>query len=106
MGTKNSEMQICRCCLTIKHIFEKNCRSVFEDGSWDEIKRFAETFVKGRLKTPKGYKDDPIKISIANSRDDVKKSVESICNIFMWSSEEIKNEIGYLSKTVAELFLR
>lgn len=86
-----------------KAYFEKLSER-FEDGSWDEIKRFAETFVKGRLKTPKGYKDDPIKISIANSRDDVKKSVESICNIFMWSSEEIKNEIGYLSKTVAELF--
>ena len=86
-----------------KAYFEKLSER-FEDGSWDEIKRFAETFVKGRLKTPKGYKDDPIKNSIANSREDVKKSVESICNIFMWSSEEIKNEIGYLSKTVAELF--
>lgn len=75
-----------------KAYFEKLSER-FEDGSWDEIKRFAETFVKGRLKTPKGYKDDPIKISIANSRDDVKKSVESICNIFMWSSEEIKTRL-------------
>ena len=38
-----------------KAYFEKLSER-FEDGSWDEIKRFAETFVKGRLKTPKGYK--------------------------------------------------
>lgn len=35
-----------------KAYFEKLSER-FEDGSWDEIKRFAETFVKGRLKTPK-----------------------------------------------------
>ena len=34
-----------------KAYFEKLSER-FEDGSWDEIKRFAETFVKGRLKTP------------------------------------------------------
>ena len=86
-----------------KAYFEK-LLECFEKGSWDEIKRFAETFVFGRMKTPKGYKDDPIKIAVANSRDDVKESVKSICNIFMWNSAEIKDEIDYLGRTVAELF--
>lgn len=76
----------------------------FEEGSWDEIKRFSATFVKGKLNTPKGYKDDPIKIAVADSRNEVKKSVENICNIFMWDSEEIKSEIEYLGKIVEELF--
>ncbi len=76
----------------------------FEEGSWDEIKRFLATFVKGKFNTPKGYKDDPIKIAVADSRNEVKKSVENICNIFMWDSEEIKSEIEYLGKIVEELF--
>lgn len=76
----------------------------FEEGSWDEIKRFSATFVKGKFNTPKGYKDDPIKIAVADSRNEVKKSVENICNIFMWDSEEIKSEIEYLGKIVEELF--
>lgn len=86
-----------------KAYFEKLAEK-FEEGSWDEIKRFAETFVKGRMKTPKGYKDDPIKNAVANSRDDVKKSVDSICNIFMWDSTVIRAEIDYLRIIVSELF--
>lgn len=76
----------------------------FDEGSWDEIKRFSATFVKGKFKTPKGYKEDPLKIAVADSRNEVKKSVENICNIFMWDSEEIKNEIDYLGQIVKELF--
>lgn len=76
----------------------------FDDGSWDEIKSFSATFVQGRFKTPKGYKDDPIKVAVVNSRGEVKDAVKSICGIFMWDSEEIKNEIDYLGQIVTELF--
>ena len=86
-----------------KAYFEKLLQR-FENGSWDEIRRFSVTFETGRFKTPRGYKDDPIKVAVASSREEVKESVKQICNIFMWSSEEIENEIDYLGQIVAELF--
>lgn len=75
-----------------------------ENGSWDEISQFVEKFSPARLSAPRGYKDDPVKLSVAAGRDEVKDAVKSLSSCFMWSSEDAKTEISYLNVIVSQLF--
>ena len=76
-----------------------------ENGSWDEIAQFVVKFSPATLSAPRGYKDDPVKLSIAAARDEVKSTVKSLSSCFMWSSELAKAEISYLNIIVSQLFL-
>ena len=76
-----------------------------ENGSWDEIAQFVVKFSPATLSAPRGYKDDPVKLSIAAARDEVKSTVKSLSSCLMWSIELAKAEISYLNIIVSQLFL-
>lgn len=54
----------------------------FVSSSWDEIRQAIFSFETGRMKSPKGYKDNPIKISVSSNRDEVKETVKKLQSLF------------------------
>lgn len=57
-------------------------QSKFVSSSWDEIRQAIFSFETGRMKSPKGYKDNPIKISVSSNRDEVKETVKKLQSLF------------------------
>ncbi len=72
--------------------------------SWNDIVSFISTFEAGRLTPPKGYKDNPIKLSVAANRDEVKSTVARLQSFFKWNEDEARREIFELHRIVTMLF--
>ncbi|WP_293972476.1 helicase-exonuclease AddAB subunit AddA [uncultured Ruminococcus sp.] len=72
--------------------------------SWNDICSAAFSFSAGRLTPPKGYKDNPIKIAVANNRDEVKDAIKSVQLYFANSEEEVLSEMKELQGLVSTLF--
>lgn len=72
--------------------------------SWNDICSVAFSFSPGRLTPPKGYKDNPIKIAVANNRDEVKDAIKSVQLYFANSEEEVLSEMKELQGLVSTLF--
>lgn len=72
--------------------------------SWDDIGGFIKTFAAGRLATPKGYKEHPVKLAVAANREEVKKTVASLCECFKQDESEARLEIAELKVLVKTLF--
>ena len=72
--------------------------------SWNDICSAAFSFSAGRLTPPKGYKDNPIKIAVANNRDEVKDAIKSVQLYFANSEKEVLSEMKELQGLVSTLF--
>lgn len=72
--------------------------------SWNEISRAVYSFDAGRLVAPKGYKDNPIKISVASNRDEVKATVKKLESLFTWDEESATSEFSVLHTLLSTLF--
>lgn len=84
--------------------FLQRFQEKLNDGSWDEIRAHIYNFVSGRLVAPKGYKEHPVKVAAAKNRDEVKKTIKEIQELFSWSEEEARHEIVELKSLVVTLF--
>ena len=76
----------------------------FVSSSWDEIRQAIFSFETGRMKSPKGYKDNPIKISVSSNRDEVKETVKKLQSLFFWSEEDARLELSQLHRFISTLF--
>ena len=76
----------------------------FVSSSWDEIRQAIFSFETGRMKSPKGYKDNPIKISVSSNRDEVKETVKKLQSLFFWSEEDARHELSQLHRFISTLF--
>ena len=56
------------------------------------------------MKSPKGYKDNPIKISVSSNRDEVKETVKKLQSLFFWSEEDARLELSQLHRSISTLF--
>ena len=56
------------------------------------------------MKSPKGYKDNPIKISVSSNRDEVKETVKKLQSLFFWSEEDARLELSQLHRFISTLF--
>lgn len=72
--------------------------------SWNDICSAAFSFSAGRLTPPKGYKDNPIKVAVANNRDEVKDAIKSVQLYFANSEEDVISEMKELQGLVSTLF--
>lgn len=72
--------------------------------SWDDIVNHVDTFTAGRLNSPKGYKDDPLKIAVSDNRDEVKATIKSLQTYFSRTEQEAREEMADLHKLVSVLF--
>lgn len=76
----------------------------FVSSSWGEIRQAIFSFETGRMKSPKGYKDNPIKISVSSNRDEVKETVKKLQSLFFWSEEDARLELSQLHRFISTLF--
>jgi ATP-dependent helicase/nuclease subunit A len=72
--------------------------------SWDAIVSHIQSFSAGVLRAPKGYKENPIKMAVADNRDEVKATIKSLQTYFNWTEQEAREEITELSALVTTLF--
>lgn len=72
--------------------------------SWDDISRFVPAFVSGRLVPPRGYKENPIYLTVSANRKEVKATIASLQEYFGWTESEARLEIAELGSLVSTLF--
>lgn len=85
-------------------VFLDNLLKKLYSNYWNDICSAAFSFSAGRLTPPKGYKDNPIKIAVANNRDEVKDAIKSVQLYFANIEEEVLSEMKELQGLVATLF--
>ncbi|MBR2715872.1 MAG: helicase-exonuclease AddAB subunit AddA, partial [Ruminococcus sp.] len=62
------------------------------------------SFEKGTFVTPKGYKDDPLKIKLMNNRSMFKDTVSKLSDMFVYDEETVKKQIANLYVVSHQLF--
>lgn len=72
--------------------------------SWDDIVKCLENYAPMRFSTPKVYKDNPIKLSVAANRDEVKDTVKQIQSYFLWDEADVALELSELHSLISTLF--
>lgn len=85
-------------------VFLDNLLKKLFSNSWNDICSAAFSFSAGRLTPPKGYKDNPIKVAVANNRDEVKDAIKSVQLYFANSEKEVLSEMKELQGLVSTLF--
>lgn len=73
-------------------------------GDWDSIVEHISGFTPGRFNAPRGYKDNPIKLSTAKQRDEVKETVKKLAALFCRTEAQARNELEELQRLVSTLF--
>ena len=73
-------------------------------GKWNEIALFVSSFENGRLTTPRGYSDNPVKIRISANRALLKKVMKTLKELFVCTAEDCTKDIAALSPIVQALF--
>lgn len=83
-----------------------NLNATINSGDWQEIRKLINIFKDGmyKLKALRGYSDDPIKINVTNARSKVKKTIESLENLYVFSSDDILDDMKKLYPIVDKLF--
>ena len=82
---------------------DKLCEKLL-GSDWDKIVEHISGFAPGRLTAPRGYKDNPIKLAVAKSRDEVKETVKALNSFFCRTEAEAGEELEQLQGLVATLF--
>lgn len=82
---------------------DKLCEKLL-GSDWDKIVEHISGFAPGRLTAPRGYKDNPIKLAVAKSRDEVKETIKALNSYFCRTEAEAGEELEQLQGLVATLF--
>lgn len=72
--------------------------------SWDDIVNHLKAFVTGRLSTPRAYKENPIKLAVADNRSEVKKTIGFLNKYFCRTEQQAREELEELQLIVSVLF--
>lgn len=71
---------------------------------WNRIAAGVQAFGFAKLKALRGYRDDPLKLRIAGSRDTVKSVFKKLASLFQEDEEKCRQDIRRLVPVVSELF--
>lgn len=63
------------------------------DGKWNKVSIHLDSFVAGRLSTPKGYSDHPVKKAVEENRSLMKELIKEMKSYFAWSDEEATADV-------------
>lgn len=85
-------------------VFLDNLLKMLHSDSWDDICTSVFSFTSGRLTAPKGYKDNPLKLTVSGNRDEVKSAIKSVQLYFNNSENEVLAEMKELQCLVKTLF--
>lgn len=72
--------------------------------SWDRIRGVLLTFEPGKLNTPRGYKDNPLKIAAASARDVFKDTVKTLQKLYAQEEAMCLYDIERLKDYAEQLF--
>jgi ATP-dependent helicase/nuclease subunit A len=71
--------------------------------NWDNIKYQTNNFTYKRLKSLRGYKDDPLKNKIQSSRKEVQSAIKKLASLFSETKEQCGEDINKLSPIMDKL---
>ena len=71
---------------------------------WDEIRAVLNGFDAGRLNTPRGYKDDPLKVAASSARDVIKDTVKTLQKLYAQEEAMCLYEIERLKDYAEQIF--
>lgn len=73
-------------------------------GDWDQLSAGLQNAAFATLRTPKGYKDDPLKIRIAAARDEAKDTLKKLAGSFVLTQEDCREDLTRMAPLVEKLF--
>lgn len=82
----------------------ENARKALPDASWDGAGAWLLNIAFGRVQTPRGYGDHPLKLVVAANREEVKKIVGELQGLFACTEAECKADFARLAPLVDMLF--
>lgn len=83
--------------------FLDSLRKAAEKG-WDSLRGMLASFDKGRLSTPRGYKDNPLKLAASSARDGIVSTVETLQKLYAQDSAMCLYDIELLKDYAEQLF--
>lgn len=81
----------------------ENLNGLAKAGGWDTLVSALPSFAFGKFKPVRGYKDDPLKQAVAFRRDEVKKQMTKLTEIFSISRTEHQEDMAALYPVVKTL---
>ena len=71
---------------------------------WDDIRAVLNSFDAGRLNTPRGYKDNPLKVAASSARDVIKDTVKTLQKLYAQEETMCLYEIERLKDYAEQIF--
>ena len=85
-------------------VFTERLTEAIGRHNWDEIRGVLLSFEAGRLSTPRGYADNPLKIEAASARDIFKDTVKSLQKLYTQEESLCLYDIERLKDYAEQLF--
>lgn len=85
-------------------VFVERLMTAIEGKSWDIIRSVLLSFDAGRLSTPRGYADNPLKLEAASARDIFKDTVKSLQKLYTQEESMCLYDIERLKDYAEQLF--
>lgn len=85
-------------------VFLRKLKELIENLNWDKIVAHASSYTSGKMLTPRGYSDNPIKITVSANRAAVKKVISDLSELFCKTSAQVGEELCELEALVSVLF--
>ena len=73
--------------------------------NWDKISSVLYSYKPTRFKTPSGYKDNPLKITVQSNREKFKDIINELKKLFLNSEADCKEDIEYLKIITEQMFI-
>lgn len=88
---------------TYRVFLERLNKAITEQG-WDEIRTVLFSFEAGKLSTPRGYKDHPLKVAAASARDVFKDTVKNLQKLYTQEEAMCLYDIERLKDYAEQIF--
>lgn len=85
-------------------VFLERLNDAVEQKSWNAVRGVLQSFEAGKLATPKGYKDHPLKIAAASARDVFKDTVKTLQKLYTQEEAMCLYDIERLKDYAEQIF--
>lgn len=82
----------------------KALKKLAEEKNWDRLSSGLQGAAFGVLRSPAGYKDDPLKVRICAARDEAKATLKSLAVPFSLTEGECQEDLARMAPLVEKLF--
>jgi len=85
-------------------VFLDRLNSAVDSHSWNAVRDVLVSFEPGKLATPRGYKDNPLKIAAASARDVFKDTVKTLQKLYVQEEAMCLYDIERLKDFAEQIF--